>query len=177
MKNLKANIFMWPAEYYRYFAPDYTLHPESVSRHQNNNPKDFLARLVAYTLDNLKVLEGHPWWEHARLLKKNTSGILEATKTIAFRLNCAFRHNWVSFNHSIRYCRDVREVLGGLLVLLIYWMSSSPLLWMIEWNCLLTVSYLQLLSIPLQCAVASPSAPFPQRWGLQTQKNWPWRPH
>lgn len=47
-------------EYFEYFGPDFTLHPEMVSRIDNANPKGYLELITKHVIDNLKMLQGAP---------------------------------------------------------------------------------------------------------------------
>lgn len=47
-------------EYRDYFAPDFLLHPEVVSRQDNANSKQYLELIVKHTLDNLKMVQHSP---------------------------------------------------------------------------------------------------------------------
>lgn len=47
-------------EYYEYFSPDYKLHPETSSRQENVNSKQYLELIVKHTYDNLKMIQHSP---------------------------------------------------------------------------------------------------------------------
>ncbi|CAG7837718.1 unnamed protein product [Allacma fusca] len=47
-------------EYFEYFAPDFTLHPEVVTRQENANSKQYLELIVKHVCDNLKMLQHAP---------------------------------------------------------------------------------------------------------------------
>ncbi|CAL8099905.1 unnamed protein product [Orchesella dallaii] len=48
-------------EYFEYFAPDFTLHPEMVPTRQDNaNPKHYLELIVKHVCENLKLLQHAP---------------------------------------------------------------------------------------------------------------------
>jgi len=47
-------------EYFEYFAPDFLLHPEMVSRQDNANPKHYLDLIVKHVCENLKMLQHAP---------------------------------------------------------------------------------------------------------------------
>ncbi|ODM95606.1 Histone deacetylase 3 [Orchesella cincta] len=47
-------------EYFEYFAPDFTLHPELVTRQDNANTKQYLELIVKHVCDNLKLLAHAP---------------------------------------------------------------------------------------------------------------------
>lgn len=47
-------------EYFEYFGPDFTLHPEMASRIDNANPKGYLELITKHVIDNLKMLQGAP---------------------------------------------------------------------------------------------------------------------
>ncbi|XP_059486671.1 histone deacetylase 3 [Neocloeon triangulifer] len=48
------------SEYFEYFGPDFTLHPEMASRIDNANPKGYLELITKHVIDNLKMLQGAP---------------------------------------------------------------------------------------------------------------------
>ena len=43
-------------EYLEYFAPDFTLHPEVVTRQDNANSKQYLEAITKHVYDNLKMV-------------------------------------------------------------------------------------------------------------------------
>lgn len=43
-------------EYLEYFAPDFTLHPEVVTRQENANSKQYLEAITKHVYDNLKMV-------------------------------------------------------------------------------------------------------------------------
>ncbi|XP_054270562.1 histone deacetylase 3 [Macrosteles quadrilineatus] len=47
-------------EYLEYFAPDFTLHPDIVTRQDNANSKQYLETIVKNVYDNLKLLQNSP---------------------------------------------------------------------------------------------------------------------
>lgn len=47
-------------EYFEYFAPDFTLHPEVVTRQENANSKQYLEAIVRAVTENLKCLVHAP---------------------------------------------------------------------------------------------------------------------
>lgn len=47
-------------EYFEYFAPDFTLHPEVVTRQENANSKQYLDAIVKAVTENLKCLVHAP---------------------------------------------------------------------------------------------------------------------
>ncbi|XP_070381498.1 histone deacetylase 3 isoform X1 [Dermacentor albipictus] len=47
-------------EYFEYFAPDFTLHPEVVTRQENANSKQYLEAIVRAVAENLKCLVHAP---------------------------------------------------------------------------------------------------------------------
>jgi len=47
-------------EYFEYFAPDFTLHPELVTRQDNANSKQYLELIVKHVCENLKLLQHAP---------------------------------------------------------------------------------------------------------------------
>jgi len=47
-------------EYRDYFAPDFLLHPEVVTRQENANSKQYLELIVKHTYDNLKMVQHSP---------------------------------------------------------------------------------------------------------------------
>lgn len=44
-------------EYLEYFAPDFTLHPEVVTRQDNANSKQYLEAITKHVYDNLKMVQ------------------------------------------------------------------------------------------------------------------------
>lgn len=47
-------------EYLEYFAPDFTLHPEVVTRQENANTKFYLEAITRHVYDNLKMIQHSP---------------------------------------------------------------------------------------------------------------------
>jgi len=47
-------------QYFEYFAPDFNLHPEVVTRQENANSKQYLELIVKHVVENLKFLEHAP---------------------------------------------------------------------------------------------------------------------
>lgn len=47
-------------EYYDFFAPDFTLHPDINSRQDNANSKQYLELIVKHVLENLKMCQHSP---------------------------------------------------------------------------------------------------------------------
>uniref|UniRef100_T1J752 Histone deacetylase n=1 Tax=Strigamia maritima TaxID=126957 RepID=T1J752_STRMM len=47
-------------EYFEFFAPDFLLHPEVVTRQENANSKQYLDTIVKTVMENLKLLEHAP---------------------------------------------------------------------------------------------------------------------
>ncbi|XP_065207716.1 histone deacetylase 3 [Planococcus citri] len=47
-------------DYYAYFAPDFKLHPEVVTRQENANSKQYLDLIVKHAYDNLKMIQHSP---------------------------------------------------------------------------------------------------------------------
>uniref|UniRef100_A0A1B6LRK8 Histone deacetylase n=1 Tax=Graphocephala atropunctata TaxID=36148 RepID=A0A1B6LRK8_9HEMI len=47
-------------EYLEFFAPDFTLHPDLVSRTDNANSKQYLETITKHVYDNLKLLQNSP---------------------------------------------------------------------------------------------------------------------
>ena len=48
-------------DYFQYFAPDFTLHPEVVTRQENANSRQYLEAIVKHVQENLKMLDHAPW--------------------------------------------------------------------------------------------------------------------
>ena len=48
------------AEYFEYFAPDFTLHPDVSSKIDNQNSRQYLDQIKQLVLDNLKILTHAP---------------------------------------------------------------------------------------------------------------------
>ncbi|KAJ8929650.1 hypothetical protein NQ314_017633 [Rhamnusium bicolor] len=47
-------------EYLEFFAPDFTLHPEVVTRQENANSKQYLDAITRFTYDNLRMCQNSP---------------------------------------------------------------------------------------------------------------------
>ncbi|XP_028403863.1 histone deacetylase 3-like [Dendronephthya gigantea] len=47
-------------EYYEYFGPDFSLHPEILTRHENTNTKQYLENIKQTVFENLKLISGAP---------------------------------------------------------------------------------------------------------------------
>ena len=47
-------------EYFEYFAPDFTLHPDVSSKIDNQNTRQYLDQIKQLVLDNLKILTHAP---------------------------------------------------------------------------------------------------------------------
>ena len=47
-------------EYFEYFAPDFTLHPDVSSKIDNQNSRQYLDQIKQLVLDNLKILTHAP---------------------------------------------------------------------------------------------------------------------
>jgi histone deacetylase 3 len=47
-------------EYLEYFAPDFTLHPDVVTRQDNANSKQYLETITKHVYDNLKMCQHSP---------------------------------------------------------------------------------------------------------------------
>nr|CAD7463646.1 unnamed protein product [Timema tahoe] len=47
-------------EYFEYFSPDFSLHPELVSRQENANSKQYLEAITKHVYDNLKMCHNSP---------------------------------------------------------------------------------------------------------------------
>ncbi|KAB0791481.1 hypothetical protein PPYR_03281 [Photinus pyralis] len=47
-------------EYLEFFAPDFTLHPEVVTRQENANSRQYLEAITKYVFDNLKMCQHSP---------------------------------------------------------------------------------------------------------------------
>ncbi|GAB6028897.1 Histone deacetylase 3 [Chamberlinius hualienensis] len=48
------------SEYFEYFGPDFSLHPEAIKRQDNANTKQYLDSIVKTVCENLKCLEHSP---------------------------------------------------------------------------------------------------------------------
>lgn len=48
------------AEYFEYFAPDFTLHPDVSTRIENQNPRPYLESIKQVVIENLRVLPNAP---------------------------------------------------------------------------------------------------------------------
>ncbi|CAB3992773.1 histone deacetylase 3-like, partial [Paramuricea clavata] len=47
-------------EYYEYFGPDFSLHPEIGTKHENTNTKQYLDNIKQTVFENLKMVSGAP---------------------------------------------------------------------------------------------------------------------
>jgi len=47
-------------EYFEYFGPDFSLHPEVIKRQENANSKQYLETIIKSVSDNLKCLDNSP---------------------------------------------------------------------------------------------------------------------
>jgi len=47
-------------EYFEYFAPDFTLHPDVSSKIDNQNSRQYLDQIRQLVVDNLKILTHAP---------------------------------------------------------------------------------------------------------------------
>lgn len=47
-------------EYYEYFGPDFSLHPEIGTKHENTNTKQYLDNVKQTVFENLKMVSGAP---------------------------------------------------------------------------------------------------------------------
>lgn len=48
------------AEYFEYFAPDFTLHPDVSMRIENQNPRPYLDSIKQAVIENLRILPHSP---------------------------------------------------------------------------------------------------------------------
>ena len=47
-------------EYFEYFGPDFTLHPDVSSKIENQNPRPYLESIKQAVIENLRVLPNSP---------------------------------------------------------------------------------------------------------------------
>ncbi|XP_063614450.1 histone deacetylase 3-like, partial [Penaeus indicus] len=47
-------------EYFQYFAPDFSLHPEVITRQENGNSRQYLDAIVKHVYDNLRMVQHAP---------------------------------------------------------------------------------------------------------------------
>ena len=47
-------------EYFEYFAPDFSLHPDVVTRQENGNSKQYLEAIIKTIHENLRMVEHAP---------------------------------------------------------------------------------------------------------------------
>lgn len=47
-------------EYLEFFAPDFTLHPEVITRQENANSRQYLEAITKHVYDNLKMCQNSP---------------------------------------------------------------------------------------------------------------------
>ena len=50
----------YSTEYFEYFSPDFSLHPETNPRSENANPKSYLDSIVETTHQQLKMVQHAP---------------------------------------------------------------------------------------------------------------------
>ena len=53
-------FFTIDVEYFEYFAPDFTLHPDVSSKIDNQNSRQYLDQIRQLVVDNLKILTHAP---------------------------------------------------------------------------------------------------------------------
>uniref|UniRef100_A0A4W5JQ15 Histone deacetylase 3 n=1 Tax=Hucho hucho TaxID=62062 RepID=A0A4W5JQ15_9TELE len=53
-------FFLTPPEYFEYFAPDFTLHPDVSTRIENQNSRQYLEQIRSTVFENLKMLNHAP---------------------------------------------------------------------------------------------------------------------
>lgn len=52
-------------EYFEYFAPDFSLHPDVVTRQENANSKQYLETITKTIHENLRMIEHAPRFVNA----------------------------------------------------------------------------------------------------------------
>ncbi|XP_018019522.1 histone deacetylase 3 [Hyalella azteca] len=50
----------YSTEYCQYFSPDFSLHPDVITRQDNGNSRQYLEAIVAHTRDNLRMIQHAP---------------------------------------------------------------------------------------------------------------------
>ncbi len=55
-----SNELPYNTEYFEYFSPDFSLHPEASPRQENGNARSYLDAIVQTTHDNLKMVAHAP---------------------------------------------------------------------------------------------------------------------
>ena len=50
----------FPSEYFEYFGPDFTLHPDVSTKIENQNTRQYLDTIKATVIDNLRLLPHSP---------------------------------------------------------------------------------------------------------------------
>ncbi|CAL4060493.1 unnamed protein product, partial [Meganyctiphanes norvegica] len=48
------------SEYFQYFAPDFSLHPDVITRQENGNSRQYLEAIVKHVHDNLRMVQHAP---------------------------------------------------------------------------------------------------------------------
>lgn len=56
--NISGSFFS--TEYFQYFAPDFSLHPEVITRQENGNSRQYLDAIVKHVYDNLRMVQHAP---------------------------------------------------------------------------------------------------------------------
>lgn len=51
---------LFSVEYFEYFAPDFSLHPDVVTRQENANSKQYLEAITKTIHENLRMIEHAP---------------------------------------------------------------------------------------------------------------------
>lgn len=58
--NCTRNCVPFLVEYFQYFSPDFSLHPDVITRQENGNSRQYLEAIVAHTRDNLRMIQHAP---------------------------------------------------------------------------------------------------------------------
>jgi len=54
------SFFFSSSEYFEYFGPDFTLHPDVSTKIENQNPRSYLDSIKQAVIENLRVLPNSP---------------------------------------------------------------------------------------------------------------------
>ena len=57
---LDFNVVYCISEYFEYFGPDFTLHPDVSTKIENQNTRQYLETIKATVIDNLRLLPHSP---------------------------------------------------------------------------------------------------------------------
>ncbi|XP_023213907.1 histone deacetylase 3-like, partial [Centruroides sculpturatus] len=99
-------------EYFEYFAPDFTLHPEVVTRQENANSKQYLDAIVKAVTENLKCLAHAPSVQ----MQDVPPDMLNLENTEEPNLDSRGSQNETETNECVKFVKELNLpllVLGG----------------------------------------------------------------